>query len=64
MKADINPDYVEKITDTEVVFRNYEGQQFRYPLTHTPRPAGNDGELSGVGAPSASLGLASSIFKD
>ena len=63
-KVPINPDYVEKITDTEVVFRNYEGQQFRYPLTHTPSPAGNDGELSGVGAPSASLGLASSIFKD
>jgi lysine 2,3-aminomutase len=62
-KVPINPDYVEKITDTEVVFRNYEGQQFRYPLTHTPRPAANDGELSEVGAPAASSGLASSIFK-
>jgi lysine 2,3-aminomutase len=35
-KVPINPDYVEKITDTEVVFRNYEGKQFRYPLTTTP----------------------------
>jgi len=63
-KVPINPDYVEKITDTEVVFRNYEGQQFRYPLTHTPRLAGNDGELSGVGASEVSSMLASSTFKD
>ncbi len=31
-KVPINPDYVEKITDDEIVFRNYEGEQFRYPL--------------------------------
>jgi lysine 2,3-aminomutase len=31
-KVPINPDYVEKITDDEVVFRNYEGREFRYPL--------------------------------
>ena len=63
-KVPINPDYVEKITDTEVVFRNYEGQQFRYPLTHTPRSVGNEGELSVIGAPEASETLARSIFKD
>jgi lysine 2,3-aminomutase len=63
-KVPINPDYVEKITDTEVVFRNYEGQQFSYPLTHTPRPAGNEGELSVVGAPEPSAPLAHSTFKD
>jgi len=63
-KVPINPDYVEKITDTEVVFRNYEGQQFRYPLTHTPRPAGNEGELSVVGASEVSSPLAHSTFKD
>ena len=28
----INPDYVEKITDHEIVFRNYEGHVFHYPL--------------------------------
>ena len=43
-KVPINPDYVEKITDSEVVFRNYEGQRFRYPLTNTPLPAGREGE--------------------
>jgi lysine 2,3-aminomutase len=32
----VNPEYVEKITDTEVIFRNYEGKRFRYPLTSTP----------------------------
>jgi lysine 2,3-aminomutase len=43
-KVPINPDYVEKITDSEVVFRNYEGQRFRYPLTNTPLPAVREGE--------------------
>lgn len=35
-KVPVNPDYVEKITDDEVVFRNFEGKQFRYPLKSTP----------------------------
>jgi lysine 2,3-aminomutase len=35
-KVPINPDYVEKITDTEIIFKNYEGHRFSYPLTHTP----------------------------
>jgi lysine 2,3-aminomutase len=35
-KVPVNPDYVEKITDDEVVFRNYEGQRFRYPLKSAP----------------------------
>lgn len=35
-KVPINPDYVEQITDDEVVFRNFEGRQFRYPLKSTP----------------------------
>jgi len=38
-KVPINPDYVQKITDDEVVFRNYEGHIFRYPLRST-RKAG------------------------
>jgi len=37
-KVPINPDYVEKITDDEVVFRNYEGKRYRYPLKST-RPS-------------------------
>jgi lysine 2,3-aminomutase len=35
-KVPINPDYVERITDDEVVFRNFEGREFRYPLKSTP----------------------------
>ena len=35
-KVPINPEYIEKITDREVVFRNYEGKVFSYPLTSTP----------------------------
>jgi lysine 2,3-aminomutase len=38
-KVPINPDYVEKLTDEEIVFRNYEGQVFRYPLKARPRRA-------------------------
>jgi lysine 2,3-aminomutase len=35
-KVPINPDYVERITADEVVFRNYEGKTFHYPLRSTP----------------------------
>ena len=31
-KVPINPEYVQEITDTEVVMRNFEGREFRYPL--------------------------------
>jgi lysine 2,3-aminomutase len=31
-KVPINPDYIEKVTDDEIVFRNYEGDIYRYPL--------------------------------
>lgn len=31
-KVPINPEYVERITDDEIVFHNYEGREFRYPL--------------------------------
>jgi lysine 2,3-aminomutase len=36
-KVPINPDYVESVTDEEIVFRNYEGKTFRYPLKSTPK---------------------------
>ncbi|MGH7997075.1 MAG: KamA family radical SAM protein [Opitutaceae bacterium] len=42
-KVPVNPDYIEKIDDDEIVFRNYEGKRFRYPLRSTPAaraPAG------------------------
>lgn len=35
-KVPINPDYVQSITEHEVVLRNYEGRVHRYPLTATP----------------------------
>jgi lysine 2,3-aminomutase len=37
-KVPVNPDYVERITEDEVVFRNYEGQRFSYPLKSAPKP--------------------------
>ena len=37
-KVPINPEYLEKITDEEVIFRNYEGRRFAYPLKSTPVP--------------------------
>jgi lysine 2,3-aminomutase len=43
-KVPINPDYVEEVTDDEIVFRNYEGKRYRYPLKSTPRN-GSDGAL-------------------
>ena len=33
-KIPINPSYVEKITDDEMVLRNYEGKLFHYPLVN------------------------------
>ena len=36
-KVPINPEYIERITDDEIVFKNYQGQTFRYPLKTTPR---------------------------
>jgi lysine 2,3-aminomutase len=35
-KVPVNPDYVHEITENEVVFRNFEGREFRYPLKTTP----------------------------
>jgi lysine 2,3-aminomutase len=31
-KVPINPEYVEAITDDGIVFKNYEGRRYRYPL--------------------------------
>lgn len=31
-KVPVNPEYVKEITETEVVMRNFEGREFRYPL--------------------------------
>ncbi len=37
-KVPINPEFIERITDDEVVFKNYQGETFRYPLKSTRRP--------------------------
>jgi len=39
-KVPINPDYVETITDEEIVFRNFEGHRFSYPLKSKPLAPG------------------------
>ena len=31
-KIPINPEYVKEITETEIVMRNFEGGEYRYPL--------------------------------
>jgi hypothetical protein len=31
----MNPEYVETMGEDAVVFRNYEGRRFEYPLTST-----------------------------
>jgi lysine 2,3-aminomutase len=49
-KVPLNPDYVEEITDEEVVFKNYEGKVFRYPLTHAPIPEKQNSELGVIDA--------------
>lgn len=32
-KIPINPDYIKDLTDEELVMRNFQGNEFRYPLT-------------------------------
>jgi len=44
-KVPINPDYVEKVTDDEIVFRNYEGDVYRYPLKARALRAGGGTEV-------------------
>jgi lysine 2,3-aminomutase len=40
-KIPILPEYVESVTDSEVVLRNYAGEVFRYPLPKEPAAARN-----------------------
>ena len=35
-KVPMNPEYVETMGEDAVVFRNYEGRRFEYPLKSTP----------------------------
>ena len=56
-KVPINPEYIERITDDEVVFKNYQGETFRYPLRSTPLRAG-----AGPSVPSAPQVMPSELF--
>jgi len=38
-KVPVNPEYIERITDDEVIFRNFEGKRFVYPLKAAKAPA-------------------------
>jgi len=40
-KIPINPDYVKEVTDEAIVMRNFNGDEYRYPLVATPE-AGKD----------------------
>jgi lysine 2,3-aminomutase len=44
-KVPMNPDYVESITDKEIIFRNYEGGRYTYPLTATPKQEKQDVQI-------------------
>jgi lysine 2,3-aminomutase len=46
-KVPLLPEYVEKITDDEVVFRNYEGKRFSYKQPRLPIAASACGETAG-----------------
>ena len=54
-KVPINPEYVEKVTDDEIVFRNYEGHLFRYPLKAQPRRVSGHVEVPLAGLHSAAI---------
>jgi lysine 2,3-aminomutase len=38
-KIPLLPEYVQSVTADEVVLRNYAGEEYRYPLPHSPAPA-------------------------
>ncbi len=46
-KIPVNPEYVKEITETELVMRNYEGKEYRYPLVGSG-PANGDGQRNGA----------------
>lgn len=46
-KIPILPEYVQSVSATEVVLRNYAGEEFRYPLPRAPQPAG-EGDVPSI----------------
>jgi lysine 2,3-aminomutase len=68
-KIPILPEYVESVTDDEVVLRNYAGEVFRYPLpSETPAVNGNGNgrpHTNGCGASSnGTRGFEELVFMD
>lgn len=47
-KVPINPDYIERHTNEEIVIRNFEGNRYRYPLVNGSPVAQPTEELCGV----------------
>jgi lysine 2,3-aminomutase len=47
-KIPVNPEYVHEITDTEVVMRNFEGKEYRYPLVDQGRGTRDQGRKNGA----------------
>ena len=41
-KVPINPEYVERITESEIIIRNYEGKSYRYALINGSVPVKHD----------------------
>ena len=40
-KIPLNPDTIKEITETEIVLKNFQGKEYRYPITPTKRPSQN-----------------------
>lgn len=52
-KVPMNPEYLERITDDEVIFRNYEGRRYTYPRLSHPVPAPQVVPQTASGSPCA-----------
>ena len=50
-KIPVNPEYVKEITDTEIVMRNFEGKEYRYPLVDKGRGTLDAGPRNGSEVP-------------
>ncbi len=40
-KIPLNPDTIKEITETEIVLKNFQGKEYRYPITPTKRQSQN-----------------------
>ena len=49
-KIPILPEYVQSVTDSEVVLRNYAGEEFRYPLPQEPAAVGSGCDVPSIPA--------------